>query len=328
VHPVRNSTSYMICSNRRAICALVKLAIATAIIIGHGVQHLEISARNARLYFIMPAARPQIRKFDPSDAIAVITGHRKERVLMERELTLLAFITWMLFPNRLAFVSSAQIIGAANYYLNLSPAQRRKTVRDNPHFSQDAFAKALLRSPLGDTFTIEFELACYETVNISEIIEFFMICPAELRPSLLKALHFIEQGGFIADDVDKSERDQLVRSAATLKKTWVKHVVAGPFIWAADSSEFEGLLSLAPDQTKTIAAVKKFLAHRRDILNFFGLARFCQERLISRLDERSRSRFRFVKFPPNVVPIESELPELDAVQMAVLKRYRAPKLID
>jgi hypothetical protein len=164
-------------------------AIATAIIIGHGVQHLGISARNARLYFIMRAARPQIRKFDPSDAIAVITGHRKQGAPMERELALLAFITWMLFPNRPDFVSSAKIVGAANYYLNLGPAQRSKLVRDNPHFSQDTFARTLLGFPLGDTFSLEFENAYNEAVNISEIIDFFMICPAELRPSLLKALH-------------------------------------------------------------------------------------------------------------------------------------------
>jgi hypothetical protein len=128
--------------------------------------------------------------------------------------------------------------------------------------------------------------------------------------------------------VDKSERDQHKRSAATLKKTWVKHVVAGPFIWAAESIGFDYLMRLAPDQTKTIAGVKKFLTRRDDIFDFFGVARFCQERLISRLDERSRSRFQFVNFPSKVVPIECELPELDTVQMAVLKRYRSPKLID
>src|SRR5258708_2808610 len=151
----------------------------------------------------MPATKSPISRFDPSDAIAVITGHRKQRVPMERELALLAFITWMLFPNRPDFVSSAQVVGAANYYLHLSPGQRTALVRDNPHFSQDTFAKGLLGFPLGDTFHLEFEGAYNETVNISEIIEFFMICPAKLKPSLLKALHFIEQGGFIADDVDE-----------------------------------------------------------------------------------------------------------------------------
>lgn len=276
----------------------------------------------------MPAAKPHIGRFDPSDAIAVITGHRKQRAPMERELALFGFITWMLFPNRMDFVHTAQVAGAASYYLSMSPVQRTNLARNNPYFSQETFARTLLTFPLGDAFRMEFENAYNETANIFEIMEFFMICPGEQRPSLLKALHFIEQGGFVADDVAESEKHQFKRSAATLKKTWVNQVVAGPFIWAANSLEIDRLMGLSPDKAKAIAEAKRFLARRHVILNFFGLARFCQERLISRLDERSRARFHFVKFPPNVLSLECEFPDLDAVQMAVLKKYRAPKLID
>ncbi|MCK1378551.1 hypothetical protein IVB33_10985 [Bradyrhizobium sp. 24] len=267
-------------------------------------------------------------KFDPSDAIAVITGYRRQRFPLERELAFLGFVTWMLFPTKAQTVQTAQIIGAANYFLQLPKSRRATLARTNPYFAQDVFAKTLLKFPLGDTFRMEFESAFNELANITELIEFFMICPIEQRPSLLKALHFIEQGGFVPDDVKETDRHAHTRSRSTLKVSWVNYAIAGPFIWSAMQSKYEFITRLSPDLKSTINRVDKFLARKDEVMEFFELARFCQDRLIPRLDERSRARFRFLKFPPNVAAVDVGLSELDSAQAAILKDYRPPKLID
>jgi hypothetical protein len=266
-------------------------------------------------------------KFDPTDAVAVISGHRKQRFALERELALLGFITWLHFPSKPDLISTGQVVGAANFFLHLNRAERTRLVRENPHFSQEIFARALVSSPLGDTFRLEFESLYNEMVNISEIIDFFMICPAERRPSLLKALHFIAEGGFVANDVPDNEKGEYTRSAATLKKSWVSHVVAGPFIWSAESLGYEKLVRSSPDASKTLKEARNFLHTRDNVFDFFGAAKFCQDRLISRLDERSRLRFKFIKFPPNIASVEMELPEFDRSQIAIIENYRPPKLI-
>ncbi|MEH2548690.1 hypothetical protein V1283_005335 [Bradyrhizobium sp. AZCC 2262] len=234
----------------------------------------------------------------------------------------------MLFPTRPQTIRTAQIIGAANYFIHLPKTRRASLVQANPYFAQAAFAKTLLKFPLGDTFSMEFESAFNELANISELIEFFMICPIEQKPSLLKALHFIEQGGFVPDDVIESDRDAYIRSRSTLKVSWVNYAISGPFVWSAMQSKYEFITRLSPDLKSTINRVEQFLAKKSKVMEFFELARFCQTRLISRLDKRSRSRFRFLKFPPNVAQVDVELLELDSAQTAILKRYRPPKLID
>jgi hypothetical protein len=276
---------------------------------------------------ITMAAHKSAHKFDPSDAMAVITGYRRPRFPMERELAFLGFVAWMLFPMKAQTIETAIIIGAANYYLEPSKARRSRLVRANPYFSQEVFAKTLLTFPLGDTFSMEFENAFNELANISELIEFFMICPSDQRPSLLKALHFIERGGFVPRDVKETDRGAYTRSRSTLKVSWVNYAEPGPFIWAAMQPKFEFITHLSPDLKSTIKRVDRFLAKQHEVMKFFGLARFCQDRLIPRLDRRSRSRFRFIKFSPNVVPLDVELSELDPIQAAILEKYRPPKLI-
>lgn len=287
---------------------------------------IRITAQNARSLTPMANTR-QPPKFDTTDAVAVISGERKQRFSLERELAFIGLITWMHFPTRPDFVSTGQVVGAANIFLSLSQTKRAHLVRENPLFSQELFARALVGFPLGDTFRWEFESLYNEMVNISEIIDFFMMCPSERRPSLLKALHFIEEGGFVTKEVQEREKKEYTRSAATLKKSWVSHVVAGPFIWSAETLGFEKLIRRSPDETKTISEVGRFLDTPDQVADFLGVAKFCQDRLISRLDPRSRSRFKFVKFPPKIASVEMELPEFDEGQIAILKTYQAPKLI-
>jgi hypothetical protein len=234
----------------------------------------------------------------------------------------------MLFPNDRGLVSTARVVGAANYYSHLSSKSRVQLARRNPFFSPSAFAKTLLSYPGIGTPKENWNFAAdYELGDIIDIIQFLLICPAEENPSLLKALYFIERGGFVPDIAGQSEKDRRGRSPSTLKTNWVRQAERGPFLWAAAGSEYEILFDIPPEQQSSIRKIERFLSRPKAVHEYFGIARFCQERLYGRLDSRSKSRFRFVKLPKNVASLEIELPTLSASQISLLRQYRAPKLI-
>jgi hypothetical protein len=264
----------------------------------------------------------RLLEFHPADAIAVLTGTRKQHFPAERELALIGFGAWVRFPNNARLVCATQILAAANYLLNLPTASRSRWVSSNPFCSQEAFARCLLDYPIEATDICDWsELELNEMFDILEVIDFFMKCPSEQKPSLLKAIYFIEHGGFASDEHDWR------RSSTTLKSAWTKLGVSGPFIWAANFEGFESILDLSPTAPASIRRVAKLLSRKQALHDFFGLAKFCQDHLVRRLDKRSLDRFDFVDFPPNIAPLELELDALTRSQIDLLKNYRAPKLI-
>jgi hypothetical protein len=275
----------------------------------------------------MRAGSP-IPKFDPADAIAVLTRSRREQYPLEKELALIGFSAWMLFPNDPGLASTAQVVGAANYYTHLGSKTRVQIAQQNPLFSPSAFAKTLLAypgiGPLKENWNFAKD---YELDDIIDIIQFFLICPAAEKPSLLKALYFIDRGGFVSDVSGQSEKDRRGRSPSTLKSNWVRQAERGPFLWAAAGSEYELLFDIPPEERSSIRKIERFLSRPNATHEYFGIARFCQERLYDRLDRKSKSRFRFIKFPKTVASLELELPTLNPSQISLLRQYRAPKLI-
>jgi hypothetical protein len=165
------------------------------------------------------------------------------------------------------------------------------------------------------------ELELNEILDMLEIIDFFMKCPSEQKPSLLKAIYFIEHGGFASDEADWR------RSSTTLKNAWTKLGVSGPFIWSARFEGHESILDLSPSAPASMRRVTELLSHKQTLHDFFGVAKFCQDHLVRRLDKRSLDRFNFVEFPPNIVSLELEVDSLAQSQIDLLKNYRAPKLI-
>src|SRR5260370_18619915 len=125
----------------------------------------------------MPKRFP-LPKFEPRDAIAVVTGHRKERFPFERELALIGFGVWIRFPNNPTMASFAQLLAASNYFLNLPSRRRRLLVQSNPYFSQEAFALSLLNYQT-DSLEFTYWATCNinEIENIIDILDFFMMCP-------------------------------------------------------------------------------------------------------------------------------------------------------
>ncbi|WP_128935511.1 hypothetical protein [Bradyrhizobium zhanjiangense] len=259
------------------------------------------------------------QRFNPKDAIAVLTGGRREHFGKERETALVGFIAWMCYPNNPKVIAAAQAIGAANYLLNSKGDTRLP--RSNPHFSQATFASTLIDYPLDASFK-ELDLEFDDLQNITEIVNFFMSCPDEQKPSLLKAIYFIDEGGFVPSDVRPEERRKYKRSAATLKNSWRKLAVAAPFIWAASLDDFKIIFDLSPASPTMVKASSKLLSHRSALLDFFGNAKFCQEQLLSRFSPRT---FQFITFPSSVQsqPVQSEA--LDKAGIELIRTYRAPK---
>jgi hypothetical protein len=234
----------------------------------------------------------------------------------------------MLFPNDPAFVIASQVVGAANYYTHLKSNSRVHIARQNPFFSSTAFAKTLLTYPAVGPLKENWSMAAeYDVGDIIHIIEFFLNCPIEAKPSLLKALYFIDRGGFVPDVSGLSEGDRRGRSPTTLKTNWVRQRERGPFLWAAAVSKYDFLFDISPEERSSIRKIERFLSRPNAVHEYFGIARFCQERLYDRLDSRSKSHFRFIKFPATVASVEMELQGFNPAQMNLLRQYRAPKLI-
>jgi hypothetical protein len=260
-----------------------------------------------------------IQPFNPTDAISVLTGGRKERFAKESETALIGFIAWMCYPKNSKLIAAAQAIGAANYFLHLKDGT--KLARSNPHFSQFVFASTLTNYPL-DAHLTKLDLEFDDLQNIAEIVNFFMTCPDELKPSFLKAIYFIDEGGFVPSDIRPEEKRKYKRSAATLKNSWRKLAVASPFIWAASIDDFKIIFDLSPASPTMVKASNRLLSRRSTLLEFFGNARFCQEHLLGRFSPRA---FKFIKFPPNVSSEAVQCEPLDTAGIELIRSYRAPK---
>src|SRR4051794_26291039 len=103
-----------------------------------------------------------------------------------------------------------------------------------------------------------------------EIIDFFMKCPSEQKPSLLKAIYFIEHGGFASDEADWR------RSSTTLKNAWTKLGVSGPFIWSARFEGHESILDLSPSAPASMRRVTELLSHNKRFMTFSELRSFAK----------------------------------------------------
>lgn len=240
----------------------------------------------------------------------------------DRLISLMTFSAWMRWPEDQEVLRYANVVAAANIYLY--DKSNGKEPRVSP--SVDDMARALVESPLAGWFS-----HVYETTDLlaGEIVNFFMHCPEELKPSLLKARYFIEQGGFTSEDMTDKERKESTPGSTLLKAGWSEQAIAGPFAWTAESfGEEEGieeLLWIVPDDPDSIPVAEAFLADPLQIDRFFGIARFAQERLLRLLDPVSRSRFKFARFPSSIELVCPDIDYFDEVQLEIMKTYRAPQ---
>jgi hypothetical protein len=201
--------------------------------------------------------------------------------------------------------------------------------------SVEQVAECLIdRAPLLGSFQEVFEYESGKFAHVSKMVEFFVRCSADRRPSVNKALFMISEGAFgdVIDDEEVEEGDETGAmlsppSPATLKKSWSEFAPQGPFLFAAKYLKWKAIEYLAPDDMATVSEAIRLLEDVKQVRRFFGFARYIQELLISRLDPQSMHRFKFVNLPDDIQPWPMELQPLEADKLETLARYRAPKFL-
>jgi hypothetical protein len=185
----------------------------------------------------------------------------------------------------------------------------------------------------------EFEDAIGKFAHVSKMVEFFVRCPHDKKPSVNKALFMISEGAFgnlVVDDDgtagDAGDDNEIAEglappSQATLKKSWSAFATQGPFLFAARHLTWEPVEYLAPDDAESVSETIRLLEDVQQVRQFCGFSRYIQELLISRLDKSSTHRFKFVKFPEDIQSCPMELRPLEDDKLKTLMRYRAPKFL-
>jgi hypothetical protein len=257
---------------------------------------------------------------DPEQIIKFLIGSAPEPYPYAKVVALLTFCAWMRWPNDVELIESAQVTAAACVVVYEKANGNNVTIP----LTIESLCEAIINDPLASNFE---DAMLSATDPITNIVSFFMFCPEERKPSLLKARYFINAGGFVDDDIPKDEVKQYKKSEATLKVVWKQQAVAGPFLWAGhffeEDPENLELLNIVPDEIESVAIARNFLADSVKIRRFLGIALFCQNKL-SRLLDPSAAKVRFVKFPKSVQPIEPGIGTFDEKQLEILSKYRAP----
>jgi hypothetical protein len=163
----------------------------------------------------------------------------------------------------------------------------------------------------------------------SRIVEFFVRCPPELKPSLNKAIFFISEDGFSNEYPSKSIVVQ--RSPSKLKAIWVALAPVLPFTFASDSLEMD-IYKLAADDVAAFETVLEYFVLKKGadvipIVEYFLRAHFFQETLLAKLSPDSRERFSFIPTPKQFSGVTCAVPPFSEEQLMLIRQYRAPKSI-
>ena len=273
---------------------------------------------------------------DIPDLIEVICGYRKELFPFEKYVALMAFSTWLRAPVLHEIVLQSKIVAAALMMLSINNGQvpvsaaKRKPTTDA--ISTKAFrpldaADALVNRVLTGTFREMFD-ARRELFDAGAVAAFIIRCPLELKPSINKALFFIDEGGFIGEihSYETGDNVNYAASYATVKKSWGLCAIASPFWLAAEFFSLWSIAELAPDDRASILKARNLLDDTQRIGQYFARARFIQD-LCKRLDKSIRNKIAFVQFPKSVAICEDIPDSFNADQLELIKRYRAPKFI-
>jgi hypothetical protein len=222
----------------------------------------------------------------------------------------------MLWPTEPRIVYQASIVSAARVIRMImtgelgTPNLKRTEYISKIHEQAmpiEHVATVLMNLPLENRFCVAVE-EIFGTTDVYQVVEFFLTCPSELRPSLNKAIHFMKHGGF-----------RLRCSPATLKTNWVKYVVSSPFAFV-DFPTFD----FQPDDLRHVAESIELLDDEEKLIRWFGQAKYVQEQLLDRFDQTTRSRFRFVEFPAGIDYRPIKLGTYTPEQIKIIKSYRAP----
>jgi hypothetical protein len=268
---------------------------------------------------------------DIADLMEVICDCRKEAFPFEKYVSIMTFSTWLHWPNSQDVVSQARLV-AAGSIIRAIRSNTLKTPDDdsekvimtiaNTLLRPEAVADALVKRAMIGSYQENIDFQFSALSDVDGIVSFFLRCPVADKPSLNKALFFIEEGGYVDEE---SPSDKAV--SATLKTSWKNFAVVAPFSFAAGFWELDELLELAPDNDSSIFEAGKLLIKINSLRRYFGTVRYVQDILLERLDPKTLIWLKFVKFPDCIKSRRTPFRPLFPDQMAILKRYHAPKQI-
>jgi hypothetical protein len=186
----------------------------------------------------------------------------------------------------------------------------------------------VVRRILQKTYKLVMRETIVSLFHASSITAFIVRCPLELKPSVNKAVFFIDEGGY-SDAYDivnyKDDRAKPYKAShQTLRRGWISSATSSPFVVAAHRLNMTSIIELAPDYDDSIPQSRRLLGNTTKLRRFFGLARFIQEQLLKRLDKSSRKRFKFCQFPDNISPYEIKPHPFDSRQLGIIGGYEAP----
>jgi len=253
----------------------------------------------------------------PKEILKFLLGNEREPYPFARAVSLLTFCTWMRWPNDPEVVQDAHIHALASSVI----LQRDRGKSIKTPLSLEILCDALIHPRITGLYHME-EPALEP---ITDIVSFFMFCPGALKPSLLKARHFINANGFVPEDLtDDAEKKKYRKGKTVSKAVWREQAISGPFLWAGQFFEEDyDLLELTPDEPESVFAAAQFLDERTRFERFLGVALFCQNKL-ARLLDPSAAEIRFLEFPKEIKPIDPEIGTFDESQLKIMKGYRAP----
>lgn len=265
----------------------------------------------------------------PAELTATILGLRAEKHLFDRLISLLTFSSWLQYPDNPAIVQQSRVLASANVLVNKRLSQRQKSALANKELDHQLVAGLLLNPPEMGSFSENFEFNQEALFDAASIAEFFAIWPDEdmkpKQPSFNRALHFIDGGGFVTNPTaPKNQQIGHQSSKTTIKKSWRRYAVSGPFIFAAEVADLLRIIDLAPDDPASITDGEDILRDRKILKVYFETARAIQERMLQFLDEKTKARFPFVNFPKGVTIATLYREPLKPHQLALLHNYRAP----
>jgi hypothetical protein len=156
---------------------------------------------------------------------------------------------------------------------------------------------------------------------------FFVRCDETLSPSYNKALFFIERGGFVNDFETewKGKSAPYKFSQPQIKLSWSYFATSSAFTLTALLLPLTQLLFLPPDRQYSSLDAKQILDNTELMIRYFSFSRAIHERLVQRLDHRSRMRVDQFAFPDSIKPSCLALEPFEADQLAIIKRYSLKK---
>lgn len=253
------------------------------------------------------------------ELIALLIGERSEAHPLEKHIALGTFCTWLYDPDDDKVLEHATIVSAANIF------RRCKDVRaDTIPLSKQQLACALADPPLATDFVSYFTNLESSMDSLTNIVSFFMFCPDNIVPSLNKAFHFIEEGGFV--DRSQSAEDQrellkLRRRKSTLKALWKERAHTAPFVWSANFKLPE-ILELAPDDANIFKTTEKLLKKPEKLRRYFETVQWCQDRLQNNLEPSARRKIIFHKLPETLPGLRPNIGKFDRDQLKIISSYR------